>query len=247
MGMRIRFQYPTGRTLGYSIERLADGFLFDPSDSTFKASPASPVAPLPEDVGVFAGRYKVTLTPTPVAQFADGDYAITIHDVGGSGRVVGQLACLFRSGDDATAAVSSGGTGPYPTALDPWATYLSQGNYPAGTAGAILGLNLDAKVSTRSTYAGGPVASVTAPVVVGTVADKSGYSLAPSGLDAIPVEPGINVRQALAPILASAAGVLSGAGTGTIVIRGANGSTSRITASTDNAGNRSSVTLTLPG
>ena len=39
---------------------------------------------------------------------------------------------------------------------------------------------LDAAVSTRSTYAGGAVASVTAAVTVGTNNDKSGYSLAPT-------------------------------------------------------------------
>lgn len=37
--------------------------------------------------------------------------------------------------------------------------------------------NLDATTSSRSTYAGGAVASVTAPVTAGTVSDKSGYSL----------------------------------------------------------------------
>ncbi|WP_406699230.1 hypothetical protein V5E97_10170 [Singulisphaera sp. Ch08] len=37
--------------------------------------------------------------------------------------------------------------------------------------------NLDAAISTRSTYAGGAVASVTAAVTVGTNNDKSGYSL----------------------------------------------------------------------
>jgi hypothetical protein len=56
--------------------------------------------------------------------------------------------------------------------------------------------NLDAAVSSRSTYAGGAVASVTAPVTVGTnndktgysvgnVLDKTGYALASNGLDAI--------------------------------------------------------------
>jgi hypothetical protein len=37
---------------------------------------------------------------------------------------------------------------------------------------------LDATTSSRSTYAGGAVASVTAPVTAGTVSDKAGYSLA---------------------------------------------------------------------
>src|SRR5207237_262651 len=51
---------------------------------------------------------------------------------------------------------------------------------------------------------------------------------------------------ARAPILAAAAGVLSGAGTGTMVVKGGNVSTTRIVASTDHAGNRYAVTLTLP-
>ena len=90
------------------------------------------------------------------------------------------------------------------------------------------------------------MASVTAPVTVGTNNDKTGYKLASDGIDAIAVEAGVNARQALSPILAASAGVLSGAGTGTIVIKGGNVATTRITASTDANGNRTSVTLTLP-
>lgn len=49
-----------------------------------------------------------------------------------------------------------------------------------------LGLtNLDAAISSRSTYAGGAVASVTAAVTVGTNNDKTGYKLASDGLDSI--------------------------------------------------------------
>ncbi len=237
---------------------------------------------------------------------------------------------------------------------DPWASLLP-GNYAAGTAGAILGTNLDAKVSTRSTFAGGTVSAVASPVTVGTNNDKSGYSLAgnvtvggyangqdpatlvldtaaanhnlpnsigalingfcnvtfaatgdpwtlpipgnyapgtagavlggwadtvgklmpanfsslsidsrsggvtvvtnmdksgyllaPGGLDAVPVEANVNVRQALAPILAASAGVVSGAGTGTITIKGGNVTDTRIKAKTDAAGNRTAVTLTFP-
>ncbi|GAC1463647.1 MAG: hypothetical protein NVSMB9_01330 [Isosphaeraceae bacterium] len=90
------------------------------------------------------------------------------------------------------------------------------------------------------------MASVSAPVTVGTNNDKAGYTLAPFGLDAIQVEAGVNARQALSPILAASAGVLLGAGTGTIVIKGGNVAVTRITATTDNAGNRSAVVLTLP-
>jgi hypothetical protein len=164
---------------------------------------------------------------------------------------VGELAVVMHAGNDATVIPGSSGGG-----TDPWATPLP-GSYPAGSAGAILGSNLDAKVSSRSTFAGGAVASVTAPVTVGTnndktgytvstVQDKSGYVLAAAGLDAIQVESGVNARQALSPILAASAGVLLGAGTGTIVIKGGNVAVTRVTATTDNAGNRTAVTLSLP-
>jgi len=109
-----------------------------------------------------------------------------------------------------------------------------------------VGQNLNAQVSSRSTYAGGAVASVTAPVTVGTNNDKANYMLASSGLDSIQVESGINARQSLSPILAACAGVIAGAGTGVVVIKGGNSSTIRITETTDDAGNRSSVTLKLP-
>ena len=56
MPLRIRYQYTSGAALGYSIERLGDGTLFDFNDSTFKASPTTLIATLPEDTGSFAGR-----------------------------------------------------------------------------------------------------------------------------------------------------------------------------------------------
>ena len=114
------------------------------------------------------------------------------------------------------------------------------------TTTALVATNLDAKISTRSTYAGGIVAGVSSPVTVGTNNDKTGYALSTAGLDAIQVESGVNARQALSPILAASAGALTGAGTGTIAIKGGNTSITRIVASTDNAGNRSSVVLLLP-
>ena len=83
-------------------------------------------------------------------------------------------------------------------------------------------------LATRSTYSGGPV------------------TLAAAGLDAVAIEAGVNARQALSAVLASAAGVLLGAGTGTVIIKGGTTSATRITASTDNAGNRSALTLSLP-
>ena len=108
----------------------------------------TPISSLPEDSGIFQGRYKMTLTTTPTAQFTDGDYAVTVHDKANSNNVVAELASTMHSGDDATVFPQAASSG------DPWATTLP-GAYATGTAGAILGKNLDAQVSSRSTYAGG--------------------------------------------------------------------------------------------
>ena len=74
----------------------------------------------------------------------------------------------------------------------------------------------------------------------------SAMVLSASGLDAVVVETGVNARQALSGIASATAGVLSGAGTGSITIKGAAVATTRISATTDSSGNRSAVTLTLP-
>ena len=239
MALRIRFQYPTGSKLGYSLERLSDGTYYDFSTSTFVASPTTAISSLPEDGGNFLGRYKQTLSPTPASTFIDGDYVVTIHDQSASNNVVAELASTMHAGDDAPVIPQ-----PIGTVVDPWSVALP-GSYATGSAGAILGKNLDAQVSSRSIFAGGQVASVATPVTVGVNNDKAGYLLA-AGLDAIQVEGGVNARQAISPILAACAGIVAGAGTGVVVIKGGNTSTTRITAITDNAGNRSSVTLTLP-
>jgi hypothetical protein len=240
MSLRIRFQYPTGSKLGYSIERLTDGLLYDFSTSSFVATPVTLIKSLPEDSGNYLGRYKTTLTPTPSSQFSDGDYVITVHDQNNTNNVVAELGATIHAGDDASVIPLAGSA-----VVDPWSVALP-GSYATGTAGAVLGTNLDVHVSSRSTYAGGAVASVTAPVTVGTNNDKAGYALSSAGLDSIQIEAGINARQALSPILAACAGVVAGAGTGLVVIKGGNTSTTRISATTDNSGNRSSVTLTLP-
>ena len=74
----------------------------------------------------------------------------------------------------------------------------------------------------------------------------AGVVLASNGLDNVTVETGLNARQALSVGTAALAGVLSGAGSGTIIIKGAGTTTTRITATTDNAGNRTSVSLNIP-
>lgn len=89
-----------------------------------------------------------------------------------------------------------------------------------------------------STYAGEAVAAVT---------DKAGFKLAADGMDAITVETGVNARQAQSLILAAAAGEISGAATGTVLIDAAGATAmTRIMATTDDDGNRMVVTLTPP-
>lgn len=77
--------------------------------------------------------------------------------------------------------------------------------------------------------------------------DSSGsVKLGPSGLDDVTIEVGTNARQAISLIAAAAAGLLSGAGTDTILIRGVGTDEVRIGAIVDEAGNRASVTTTRP-
>lgn len=110
MAVRIRFQYPTGSQLGYSIERLSDGLFYDflPSGSsnttggTFVASPGKPIQQLAEDVTPFVGRFKANLTPTPASVFTDGDYVVTVHQMTLANEVVAELAVTMHNGDDAT-------------------------------------------------------------------------------------------------------------------------------------------------
>src|SRR5437764_10463409 len=96
MALRVRFQYPASASLGFSIERLADGLFYDfattgPTPGQFTANPQTLISPLPADSGNFAGRYRATLTPTPAAQFANGDYCITVHNTAAGNVVVAEL------------------------------------------------------------------------------------------------------------------------------------------------------------
>jgi hypothetical protein len=113
------------------------------------------------------------------------------------------------------------------------------GGNVTGSVGSISGVSFPTNFASLAITAGGAVTA-------GTVSDKTGYSLAAAGFDAITVETGINPRQALSLIAAAVGGVLSGAATTTIVAKGAGVATTRITATVDADGNRSALTLNLP-
>ena len=84
------------------------------------------------------------------------------------------------------------------------------------------------------------------PAAIVSAINAAGVKLRGDGLDAIVVEAGINARQALAPILAATAGIVAGAGSGLITIKGGRSDVVRITATTDQSGNRPSVLLSIP-
>ncbi len=100
MALRIRFQYPTAATLAFSVERLADLKLYDFSDATFKASPVLPTATLPEGTGIHAGQYASQIASTPIAQWTDGDYVVTVHDAASGFLVVNNLGVAMIAGSD---------------------------------------------------------------------------------------------------------------------------------------------------
>lgn len=78
------------------------------------------------------------------------------------------------------------------------------------------------------------------------VSDKTGFKLAADGVDAIPVESGLNLRQSISIIGAESAGRLAGVGTGTYTFYAmGDPATVRIVATVDGTG-RVSVTLTPP-
>jgi hypothetical protein len=119
MALRVRYQSDSGQALGYAIERLADGLLFDFAAGTFTATPGTAVADLTEGTGIYAGLYRATLDPTPTDQFPDGEYQVTVHDTAAANALVGLTSALLHGGDDAPVFPGSGVGGTL-TAADVW-------------------------------------------------------------------------------------------------------------------------------
>ncbi len=159
------------------------------------------------------------------------------------------------------------------SAGDPWNTALP-GSYGAGTAGKIIGDNINATISSRlatASYTAPDNASIatilgqtgTTGVLVNASA-KTGYSLAAAGLDLVLVESGIsagpgltnetgtqltsiNARQALSIYCSAEAGVAAGANGSTFTLKpaGKPSGNTRITATVDATG-RTAVILKVP-
>lgn len=168
------------------------------------------------------------------------------------------------SGSTAAALNAAGSAG------DPWSTALP-GAYGAGTAGKIVGDNINATISSRSSHSAADIWAVgTRLLTAGTnivLAKGTGVtgfndiaagtamtltsgernSVADALLDRTDgVESGLTVRNAHRLEVAAAAGKLSGAATTTVVIRNAVAdSKNRITATVDADGNRSAITTDL--
>lgn len=131
----------------------------------------------------------------------------------------------------ATAIVSNGAITTSGGAVSSVATTTTLTNLPAVTTDWLSAAGVSAGAVTK---------------IQNGLALASGVVLSATGLDSVVVESGLNARQALSLVGAALAGILSGAGTATITIKGAGVATTRIVATCDADGNRSALTLTPP-
>jgi hypothetical protein len=201
--------------------------------------------------GTATGQVSLSSGNVTIAGYAAGqDPATLVLDV---------LAANHNAAGSVGAKIVAAGS-----AADPWATSLP-GAYGAGTAGFLLGTNLDAKISTRlpsggsvvvSGYAAGqdPASLILATpanklaidtsgrVTVISNQDKQGYSLAATGLNSIICDGSFTPVQVLNLIAAAVAGLSTGAGTGTENYFGVGGGALRFTVTIDQFGNRTGFT-----
>lgn len=163
MSLRVRFTFDSGASLGWSIERLADGLLFDFMTSSFVPTPGTPLRDLVAGTGNHVGLYQDTLTPTPTSQFTDGAYVIYIHDHGASNQVIATLTDVMVGGDDGATSLPA-----VALRADGWNAINVDGMHPGQTLAAILSLiggNLN-----RTLSAGTEQAHFSRPVIAAATA-----------------------------------------------------------------------------
>lgn len=159
-------------TVGSIGKRLADDI--DATISSRSTFAGGAVSSVTGNVGGNVVGSVGSLTSTAVQNIWD---ALTsgLTTVGSIGKLLaalpGSIWDVVISGHT-TAGTTGAALNTAGSATDPWGVALP-GAYGAGTAGKILGTNLDTTVSSRSTFAGGAVASVTAAVdITQAAADK---------------------------------------------------------------------------
>jgi hypothetical protein len=114
----IGFQSAPAQTLGVSVRRLSDRLLFDHADGTFKGSPTTRIAALPEGTGPDAGSYDLGLA-TVADNWPDDYYQFTVHDTGGDARVVGMMVAWIPGGDGLAPPAAGGGGSSGPVTVAP--------------------------------------------------------------------------------------------------------------------------------
>jgi hypothetical protein len=186
--VRVGIDDNTGVALGTGTASLslceyqADGSVgkqLDFADNTFKAvgltTPTLALTHRPTPAGLVTGIWTVFLTTTQCANMSIGGLYVALVTHSALPGVVVRREWQYGSVEGDIAAIPDPLAAPVP------------GAYGAGTAGKLLG-NLDAPVSTRSTYAGGAVATVT---------DKAGYGLTPAERTSIAAAVGNDVTDAI--------------------------------------------------
>ena len=201
----------TGDSANFTLKLIQDGTAATPTNS-----------PSEVDATNCPGVYKITLTNDEMnystvtlagKSSSTGIVIIPVHIVteqGNLATIAGYIDSVestgvvlaatqgnyapAKAGDkmDIVDAPSTTGTGAIVSAI--WNKLLT-GITTSDSIGKLIKDYLDAAISTRSTYAGGAVASVTAAVTVGanndktgytaTVSDKTGFSLSADGITAI--------------------------------------------------------------
>lgn len=121
-------------------------------------------------------------------------------------------------------------------------------NISGNLVGKVLGIGggVISGIGAWVNASGAAAVALESQVASGTLfPDKTNYGLHASGLDAIQVESGINVRQTQAILLAANAGILSGAGTAKLLFGNASG-VLRMSGTVNTSGNRTAVSWNPP-
>lgn len=165
----------------------------------------------------------------------------------GTGLTINAYTGNTAQTGDAFARIGAAGAGL--TNIGTIATCTNLTNAPtAGDFTATMKTSLNAATPAATIGAGGITSSTfaTGAIDANALAADAANEVADAWLDrSNGIETSLTPRQALRAIAAALAGVLSGAATTTVTIKGAGVSTTRITATCDASGDRSAVTLNL--